>query len=146
MRRSGQSPGVDRVPDRGLLTDAEDFGEDSDRIRTLIPIESERWFRGFRTPGGGVRRVALRNIREVLRLTFGEGLSRRQVIASAGVPLTTVSDYVGRAALADVGWPLPADLDAGLRLLPVPAAARLCRQRAALEGCRAAPGARHERP
>ena len=50
-------------------------------------------------------------IREVLRLTFGEGLSRRQVSASAGVPLTTVSDYVGRAVLAGVGWPLPADLD-----------------------------------
>ena len=56
-------------------------------------------------------RVAMRNIREVLRLTFGEGLSRRQVSASAGVPLTTVSDYVGRAVLAGVGWPLPADLD-----------------------------------
>ena len=56
-------------------------------------------------------RVAMRNIREVLRLTFGEGLSRRQVSASAGVPLTTVSDYVGRAVLAGLGWPLPADLD-----------------------------------
>ena len=32
--------------------------EDSDRIRTLIPIESERRFRGFRTPGGGLRRGA----------------------------------------------------------------------------------------
>jgi len=31
-------------------------------------------------------RVAMRNIREVLRLTFGEGLSRRQVSASSGVP------------------------------------------------------------
>ncbi len=69
-------------------------------------------------------RAAMRNIREVLRLTFGEGLSRRQVSASAGVPLTTVSDYVGRAVLAGVGWPLPADLDDdGLEALlypPVP--------------------------
>ncbi len=68
-------------------------------------------------------RVAMRNIREVLRLTFGEGLSRRQVSASAGVPLTTVSDYVGRAVLADVGWPLPADLDDdGLEALLYPPA------------------------
>ena len=52
-------------------------------------------------------RVAMRKIREVLRLTFGEGLSRRQVGASLGVPLTTVSDYVGRAVLAGLGWPLP---------------------------------------
>ena len=72
-------------------------------------------------------RVAMRNIREVLRLTFGEGLSRRQVSASSGVPLTTVSDYVARAVLAGLGWPLPEGLDDdGLeRLLypPVPSSA-----------------------
>ena len=56
-------------------------------------------------------RVAMRKIRDVLRLTFGEGLSRRQVSAAVGVPVTTVSDYVGRAAAAGVGWPLPDDLD-----------------------------------
>ena len=56
-------------------------------------------------------RVAMRNIREVLKLTFGEGLSRRQVSASSGVPLTTVSDYAGRAVLAGLGWPLPEGLD-----------------------------------
>ena len=56
-------------------------------------------------------RVAMRNIREVLRLTFGEGLSRRQVSASSGIPLTTVSDYVARAVLASLGWPLPEGLD-----------------------------------
>ena len=42
-------------------------------------------------------RIAMRKIRDVLRLTFGEGLSRRQVSASLGIPLTTVGDYVGRA-------------------------------------------------
>ncbi len=30
--------------------------------------------------------IAMRKIREVLRLTFGEGLSRRQVSAASGVP------------------------------------------------------------
>ena len=41
-----------------------------------------------------------------------------------GVPLTTVTDYVGRAVLAGLCWPLPADLDDdGLEALlfpPVP--------------------------
>ena len=56
-------------------------------------------------------RVDMRKIREVLRLTFAEGLSRRQVGAAAGVPFTTVSDYVARAVAAGVSWPLPDGLD-----------------------------------
>ena len=56
-------------------------------------------------------RVDMRKIREVLRLTFAEGLSRRQVGAAAGVPFTTVSDYVARADAAGVSWPLPDGLD-----------------------------------
>lgn len=56
-------------------------------------------------------RAAMRKIREVLRLTFGEQLSRRQVSAATGVAVTTVSDYVGRARAAGVSWPLPAGLD-----------------------------------
>ena len=68
-------------------------------------------------------RIDMRKIREVLRLTFGEGLSRRQVSAASGVPFTTVSDYVGRAVAAGVGWPLPGGLDdAGLEALLYPAA------------------------
>jgi hypothetical protein len=68
-------------------------------------------------------RVDMRKIREVLRLTFGEGLSRRQVGAAAGVPFTTVSDYVGRAVAAGVSWPLPDGLDdAGLEALLYPPA------------------------
>src|SRR5258708_23840494 len=75
-------------------------------------------------------RVAMRNIREVLRLTFGEGLSRRQVSASSGVPLTTVSDYVARAVLAGLGWPLPQGLDdagGGALLYPPPPASAAAR-------------------
>jgi transposase len=68
-------------------------------------------------------RVDMRKIREVLRLTFGEGLSRRQVGAAAGVPFTTVSDYVGRAVAAGVSWPLPDGVDdAGLEALLYPPA------------------------
>jgi transposase len=63
-------------------------------------------------------RVAMRKIREVLRLSQGAGLSRRQVSASAGVPLTTVNDYLHPAAAAGAKWPLPEGLDdAGLEAL-----------------------------
>jgi transposase len=53
----------------------------------------------------------MRKIREVLRLSLGDGLSRRQVGAATGVPYTTVNDYLVRARLAELGWPLPDDLD-----------------------------------
>jgi transposase len=56
-------------------------------------------------------RSAMRKIREVLRLTFAEGLSRRQVGAATGLPYTTVADHLGRARRAGLGWPLPAGLD-----------------------------------
>ena len=36
-------------------------------------------------------RIAMRKIREVLRLALGEVLSRCQASAASGVPLTTVS-------------------------------------------------------
>ncbi len=56
-------------------------------------------------------RSAMRKIREVLRLTFGEGLNRRQVGAAVALPSTTVADYVARARRAGLGWPLPESLD-----------------------------------
>lgn len=56
-------------------------------------------------------RSAMRKIREVLRLTLGEGLSRRQVSAAASLPLATVSNYLTRARAAGIVWPLPEGLD-----------------------------------
>ena len=56
-------------------------------------------------------RVAMRKIRDVLRLTFAEGLSRRQVGLSLDMPFTTVADHVARAIAAGLSWPLPDDLD-----------------------------------
>jgi transposase len=53
----------------------------------------------------------MRKIRDVLRLTFAERLSRRQVSASLGVPFTTVCEYIGRAGQAGLSWPLPEGLD-----------------------------------
>jgi hypothetical protein len=69
-------------------------------------------------------RIDMRKIREVLRLALGEELSRRQVSAASGVPLTTVSDYLRRAAAAGLKWPLPGDFDdARLEALLYPPAA-----------------------
>lgn len=53
----------------------------------------------------------MRKIREVLRLSLADGLSRRQVGAATGLPYTTVADYLGRARRAGLAWPLPEGLD-----------------------------------
>ena len=64
-------------------------------------------------------RLAMRKVRDILRLAVGQGLSRRQVGASLGIPFTTVADHLRRAAEAGLGWPLPegmsdAELEAAL--------------------------------
>jgi hypothetical protein len=43
--------------------------------------------------------IAMRKIRDVLRLSIGEGLPLRQVGASLHIPVTTVGDYVRRATI-----------------------------------------------
>jgi len=53
----------------------------------------------------------MRKIKEVLRLTFGERLSRREVSAATALPYTTVSDHLARAAKAGITWPLPEGMD-----------------------------------
>jgi transposase len=53
----------------------------------------------------------MRKIREILRLALGEGLSRRTTAAATGLPYTTVSDHLARAAAAGLGWPLPDGMD-----------------------------------
>ncbi len=56
-------------------------------------------------------RSAMRKIREVLRLSLADGLSRRQVGVATGLPYTTVADHLARARAAGLDWPLPDDLD-----------------------------------
>ena len=56
-------------------------------------------------------RSAMRKIREILRLSLGEGLSRRQVAAAVGLPYTTVADHLVRAKAAGLTWPLPEEMD-----------------------------------
>ena len=67
----------------------------------------------------------MRNIREVLRLRWEQGLSHRQIVASCHIGQGTVVEYLRRAAAAGLTWPLPeglTDLDLELRLFPPPTA------------------------
>jgi transposase len=56
-------------------------------------------------------RTAMRDIREVLRLTHEAGLSERQIAGSLRIAASTVHRYLDRAARAGLGWPLTAELD-----------------------------------
>jgi len=55
-------------------------------------------------------RVSMRKIREVLRLTHELGLSVRQVKEATGVGKTAVSEYVSRARVIGITWPIPAEI------------------------------------
>ncbi len=75
-------------------------------------------------------RVAMRKIRDVIRLSLGEGLSLRQIGRSLDLPFTTVGDHVRRAVAAGLSWPLPEGLsDAELEqlLFPPPAPSNIAR-------------------
>jgi transposase len=54
--------------------------------------------------------VTTHKIREILRLSH-EGLSQREIAMSMSVPTTTVCDYLRRARVASVQWPLDEDID-----------------------------------
>jgi transposase len=53
----------------------------------------------------------MRKIKEVLRLKWSCGLSRRGIAKSCSVARSTVDEYVNRAASAGLSWPLPESLD-----------------------------------
>ncbi len=70
-------------------------------------------------------RSDMRKIRDVLRLTFAMGLTRRQVADALHLAPSTVADCVKRAETAGLSWPLPAELDTAAlegRLFPSAAA------------------------
>ena len=56
-----------------------------------------------------MKRLPMRKIREALRLR-ADGLSGRQMALSLSLGRATVSDYLRRADVAGLSWPLPADL------------------------------------
>ena len=56
------------------------------------------------------KRVSMRKIREVLRLSLEQGLSIRLVAQSCRVGPATVHRYLERAKAAGLSWPLAPDL------------------------------------
>ena len=59
------------------------------------------------------QRLSMRKIREVLRLRWGQGLSKRKIARSCNVSRPTVDEYLRRAETAGLTWPLPVTLDDG---------------------------------
>jgi hypothetical protein len=49
-------------------------------------------------------RLSMKKIREVLRLKYECGLPHRQVAASCGIGISTVSDYLHRAERCGMSW------------------------------------------
>jgi transposase len=71
-------------------------------------------------------RLSMRKIRDVLRLTHALGMSRRLVGEATGIGKTAVGEYVRRAAVAGLDWPIPDQIDDAeleRRLFPPPDAA-----------------------
>jgi transposase len=60
------------------------------------------------------QRLAMRQVHEVLRLKWGQGLSERKIAQSLGISRPTVAEYVRRAQAAGVSWPLPTTCDEGV--------------------------------
>jgi transposase len=53
----------------------------------------------------------MRKLREVIRLRLQVGQSGRAIARACGISSSTVSEYLGRIALAGLCWPLPQELD-----------------------------------
>lgn len=59
------------------------------------------------------KRLSMRKIKEVLRLYWGQGLSKRQTARSCGISRPAVDGYLRRAKAAGLHWPLPVELNDG---------------------------------
>lgn len=57
------------------------------------------------------KRLAMRKIREILRLRFEHRLSLEKIAVSCGIGRTTVHDQLCRFQLCGLSWPLPQDMD-----------------------------------
>ena len=53
----------------------------------------------------------MRKIREVLRLKYAQGLSSREIALACSMGRTTVREYLGRARMAGLSWPVDFDDD-----------------------------------
>ncbi len=57
------------------------------------------------------KRLAMRHIKEVLRLKWSQGLSQRQIARSLSMSRPAIAEYLRRAEQAGLSWPLPESLD-----------------------------------
>jgi transposase len=56
-------------------------------------------------------KVSMRKVREVLRLKHALGMSERLIADAVGVGKTAVGEYLRRARVTGLGWPLPEGMD-----------------------------------
>jgi transposase len=56
-------------------------------------------------------RLPMRQVREVLRLKYLCGQSGHRIAAAIGISRYTVAEYLRRAAVVGITWPVPPDLD-----------------------------------
>ena len=54
----------------------------------------------------------MRQVFEVLRLAYDQGLSQRAVARALGLAQSTVNDYLRRFRGSGLAWPIPSELDA----------------------------------
>ena len=57
------------------------------------------------------QRLPMRQVREVLRLKHVCGHSERRIAAAIGISRYTVAEYLRRAAVVGITWPVPPELD-----------------------------------
>ena len=71
--------------------------------------------------------LPMRQIQEILRLRYQNRLAIRKIARSCGLPTSTVGDYLHRAEIAGLNWPLPEGLSEPQlmeRLMAAPAPSR----------------------
>jgi hypothetical protein len=56
-------------------------------------------------------RLSMRKVREVLRLKYACGTSERVIARSVGIGRTAIGEYIRRAAVIGITWPVPEELD-----------------------------------
>ncbi len=57
------------------------------------------------------KRLSMRKLKEVLRLTYRSHLSQRQIARSLSISKTSVNKYLELAQAAGITWPLPDGMD-----------------------------------
>ena len=79
------------------------------------------------------KRLSMRKIKEVLRLKWAHHLSNRKIAKSCFISRSTVADYLLRAKVAGLSWPLDPKLDDAtlenllfpVKVISVPAQSRM---------------------